>query len=132
MHCIAEFFIYANTFILAKLFTFLSFVQLVVQLSNYSIDFKIVWGLTPPLHPRASCVRHWISEHPVFVSIPVQHFSESSKFVYLNQACGEENRKCHRYARCVVKSRVEYCNCNIGFQGDGYSCQGKLITVDDV
>lgn len=65
--------------------------------------------------------------HPIFASIPVQHSSKSSKFVYLNPACGKENRKCHRYARCVVKSGVEYCNCNIGFQGDGYSCLGELI-----
>ena len=41
------------------------------------------------------------------------------------EACGEENRKCHRQAKCVVKDGVEFCNCDIGFQGDGFSCQGK-------
>lgn len=44
-----------------------------------------------------------------------------------SEACGEGNRKCHRQAKCVVKNGVEFCDCNLGFHGDGYSCQGKEV-----
>ena len=39
------------------------------------------------------------------------------------EGCGEEKRKCHRQAKCVLRNGVEFCNCNVGFQGDGFSCQ---------
>ena len=48
------------------------------------------------------------------------------KFGFL-EGCGEEKRKCHGQAKCVVRDGVEFCSCNIGFQGDGFSCEGKGI-----
>jgi hypothetical protein len=39
--------------------------------------------------------------------------------------CGDMAKECHSLAQCITKGGEEICECNVGYIGDGGSCQGE-------
>ena len=52
----------------------------------------------------------------------------SFSFVFLDiNECALNTDNCHNFANCSNTVGSFQCRCNIGYEGDGVNCRGKLV-----